>query len=130
MANNDYITINGSKEAVTLLSKFFLDHGFEADDCDSAPDPSLYYAPPVIPTEIFAALIGCAGAIIVQLMQIFEQRRKEAEKKGNHITLDISISQYTIDSYSISIKGDSPENLKLLEEVLSAITESLKKPNP
>lgn len=129
MHNTDYVTITGSKEAVNLLRDFFLKHGFELDTEDELPDQFLYHAPPTIPTEIIVALIGCAGSIIVQMMQIFEQRKKEKdkEKKGNSITLTISITQETTDSYAISVKGDSPENLQIITQTLSMIDDSLKK---
>lgn len=81
MNNTDYVTITGSKEAVNLLRDFFLKHGFELDTEDALPDQFLYHAPPTIPTEIIVALIGCAGSIIVQMMQIFEQRKKKTKKK-------------------------------------------------
>ena len=127
MNNTDYVTITGSKEAVNLLRDFFLKHGFELDTEDALPDQFLYHAPPTIPTEIIVALIGCAGSIIVQMMQIFEQRKKKTKKKRNSITLTISITQETKDSYAISVKGDSPENLQIITQTLSMIDDSLKK---
>lgn len=40
---------------------------------------------------------------------------------------NISITQETKDSYAISVKGDSPENLQIITQTLSMIDDSLKK---